>query len=48
MAVWMAEKRVPTEEIARFLGHKNTAITIRVCARLHTDYLQRAAKALMR
>lgn len=45
-AVWMAEARTPMEEIAAFLGHKNTAITVRVYARFHPDYLRRAAKAL--
>ena len=43
----MAEERVPIEEIARLLGHKNTTITIRVYVRFHPDYLQRAAKALV-
>lgn len=45
-AVWMAEARTPMEEIAQFLGHKNTMITTRVYARFHPDYLRRAAKAL--
>jgi integrase len=45
-AVWMAEARTPMEEIAAYLGHKNTAITVRVYARFHGDYLKRAAKAL--
>lgn len=45
-AVWMAEDRVPMEEIAAFLGHKNVAITIRVYARYHPDYLRRAARSL--
>ena len=45
-AVWMAEERVPMEEIAAYLGHRNTNVTTRVYARFHPDYLQRAAKAL--
>jgi integrase len=45
-AVWMAEDRVPMEEIAAFLGHKNVAITIRIYARFNPDYLQRAARSL--
>jgi integrase len=45
-AVWMAEARTPMEEIAAYLGHKNTAITVRVYARYHGDYLKRAARAL--
>jgi integrase len=45
-AVWMAEERTPMEEIAAYLGHKNTAITTAVYARFNPDYLQRAAKAL--
>lgn len=45
-AVWMAEDRVPMEEIAAYLGHKNTAITTRVYARFNPDYLRRAAASL--
>lgn len=45
-AVWMAENRVPMEEIAAYLGHKDTRITTRVYARFHPDYLRRAARAL--
>lgn len=45
-AVWMAEARTPMEEIAAFLGHKDTRITTCVYARFHPDYLHRAAKAL--
>lgn len=45
-AVWMAEERTPMEEIAAFLGHRNTLVTSRVYARFHPDYLRRAAKAL--
>lgn len=45
-AVWLAEARTPMEEIAAYLGHKNTAITTAVYAKFNPDYLQRAAKAL--
>lgn len=45
-AVWMAEDRVPMEEIASFLGHRNAQITIKVYARFHPDYLRKAAKSL--
>lgn len=45
-AVWMAEARTPMSEIAAYLGHRNTAVTERVYARFHPDYLRRAAKAL--
>lgn len=45
-AVWMAEARVPMEEIAAYLGHKNPLITAKVYARFTPDYLQRAASAL--
>ncbi|WP_448500716.1 tyrosine-type recombinase/integrase [Sphingomonas sp.] len=45
-AVWMAEDRVPMEEIARFLGHTDTRITSRVYAKFSPDYLRRAARSL--
>lgn len=45
-AVWMAEARTPMEEIAAYLGHKNTMITTSVYAKYNPDYLQRAAEAL--
>jgi integrase len=45
-AVWMAEDRTPMEEIATYLGHKNTNITTRVYARFHPGYLRRAARSL--
>ena len=45
-AVWMAEERTPMEEIARYLGHKNIAITVAVYARFNPEYLQKAAGAL--
>jgi integrase len=45
-AVWLAEDRTPMEEIARYLGHKNTAITSATYARFSPDYLQRAAASL--
>lgn len=46
-AVWMAEARTPMEEIAAYLGHKNTRVTTSTYARFHPDYLRRAAKALV-
>lgn len=46
VAVWMAEARTPMEEIASFLGHKDTRITSRVYARFTPDYLRRAASVL--
>lgn len=45
-AVWMAEDRVPMDEIASFLGHKDTRITSAVYARFSPDYLRRAARSL--
>lgn len=45
-AVWMAEDRTPMEEIASYLGHKDTRITTAVYARFNPDYLQRAARSL--
>jgi integrase len=45
-ASWMAMQRVPFEEIAQFLGHTNPALTFKVYAKFHPDYLQEAAKAL--
>lgn len=45
-AVWMAEDRVPMAEIAAFLGHKDPAITTRVYARYHPDFLREAARSL--
>lgn len=45
-AVWMAESRVPIEEISQFLGHKSPTITLKVYARYTPDYLRRAAGAL--
>jgi integrase len=45
-AVWMAEARIPMEEIAQFLGHTNPEITRRVYARFSPDYLRNAARAL--
>lgn len=45
-AVWMAEDRVPMEEIASFLGHKDSRITARVYAKFNPDYLRRAASSL--
>lgn len=45
-AVWMAEDRVPMEEIAAFLGHRDISVTTRVYARFHPEYLRKAARSL--
>lgn len=45
-AVWMAEDRVPMSEIAAFLGHSSTAVTEKVYAKYHPDYLRQASKSL--
>lgn len=45
-AVWQAEDRVPMEEIASYLGHKDTRVTASTYARFSPDYLRRAAKSL--
>lgn len=45
-AVWMAEDRVPMEEIAAFLGHRDINMTTRVYARFHPEYLRKAAQSL--
>jgi len=44
--VWMAQAGLPMAEISQYMGHTSTAITERVYARFHPDYLQRAANAL--
>ena len=45
-AVWMAEARVPMEEIGQFLGHENIETTYRRYARYRPDFLREAAAAL--
>lgn len=45
-ASWMAMRRVPFEEIAKFLGHSDPKLTFNTYAKFHPDYLQLAAKAL--
>lgn len=45
-AVWMVESGASMEEVAQFLGHKNTVITRLVYARFSPEYLSQAAKAL--
>lgn len=47
-ATWMAQKRVPMEEIAAFLGHSNPRTTYRIYAKYSPDYLRGAASALDR
>jgi len=44
--VWMAQDGVPMEQISQFMGHTTTAVTERVYARFHPEYLRRAAGAL--
>jgi integrase len=45
-AVWMAEDRVPFEEIAQYLGHTDTRTTYKNYARFSPEYLKKAAGAL--
>lgn len=45
-AVWMAEARVPMEEIAAYLGHTDPKITFRHYAKYSPDFLREAASAL--
>ena len=45
-AVWMAEGKVPMDEIAQYLGHEDSRITTRVYARFSPDYLRKAANVL--
>ncbi len=44
--VWMAQARVPMPEISQYMGHSSTAVTERVYARFHPDYMTAAADAL--
>lgn len=44
--VWMAQAGVPMAEISQYMGHTTTAVTERVYARFHPDYLRRAGGAL--
>jgi integrase len=44
--VWMAQAGLPMAEISQYMGHSSTAVTERVYARFHPDYLRRAADAL--
>jgi integrase len=45
-ASWMAMAGVPMLEISRYLGHSSVAVTERVYAKLHPDYLKTASAAL--
>jgi len=45
-AVWMAEAGTPMGQIARFLGHTDSAITERVYARFSPTFLANAAESL--
>jgi integrase len=44
--VWMAKARVPMQEIAAFMGHKDLKTTIKHYAHHHPDFLRGAANAL--
>lgn len=44
--VWMAQAGVPMAEISQYMGHSSTAVTERVYARFHPDYLRKASDAL--
>lgn len=45
-ASWMVMANVPLVEVARFLGHRDTAMVERVYGKHSPDYLRRAAGAL--
>jgi integrase len=45
-AVLMAEDGVSMEEIARYMGHRDSLTTERIYARFSPEYLMKAAKAL--
>lgn len=45
-AVWMAEGGVSMDEIAQYLGHRNSRLTTEVYARFSPDYLRGAANVL--
>ena len=45
-AVWMAEGKVPMEEIAQYLGHRDNRVTKHIYARFSPDYLRGAAEVL--
>ena len=45
-AVWMAEGKVPMEEIAQYLGHRDSRVTSSIYARFSPDYLRGAAEVL--
>lgn len=44
--VWMAKARIPMQEIAAFMGHKNLRTTMDHYAHYHPDFLREAASAL--
>ena len=45
-ASWMAMAGVPMLEISRYMGHTTVAVTEKVYAKLHPDYLKEASEAL--
>lgn len=45
-ASWMAERGVPMDEIAQYLGHTSPSVTFRVYARYSPEHLKKASDAL--
>ncbi len=45
-AVWMAEGKVPMEEISQYMAHRSTRVTAETYARFSPDYLRGAAEVL--
>jgi integrase len=45
-ASWMAERKVDLFQIAKYLGHTDTAITYRRYAKINPEYMREAADAL--
>lgn len=45
-AVWMIEAGIPMEKMSQFLGHKNSATSVRMYTRYPPSHLRKAAEAL--
>ena len=45
-ATWMVEARMPIEQVAQMLGHRDPRVTWRIYAKHAPDYLREAVKAL--
>jgi integrase len=45
-ASWLAESGIPMQEIAQFLGHRDSRLTERVYAKMSPTYMQRQTQAL--